>query len=177
MLVALVAVVALASCGPENGDLPRGVAVAAGRAPELAGPAIAGRLPPAQGRVVVVNFWNPYCPPCRVEAPVLEAAARRYAGRGVVVVGVHYTGQQWPKSVPAALSFLRAAHLTYPVIGDPGARMAMAFGIRGIPSTVIVDGRGNLRFRVLGRLRTPVLDGLLGRVLGWSAGSPASGTG
>jgi thiol-disulfide isomerase/thioredoxin len=116
--------------------------------------------------VVVVNFWNPYCAPCRVEAPALEAASRRYARRGVVVVGVHYTGEQWPGSVSAARSFVRAAHLTYPVIGDPGARMASGFAIRGIPSTVVVDAHGELRFRVLGRLRPGVLDDLLGRVLG-----------
>jgi thiol-disulfide isomerase/thioredoxin len=116
--------------------------------------------------VVVVNFWNPYCAPCRVEAPVLEAAFKKYAGHGVVVVGVHYTGEQWPRSVSAARSFVRAARVTYPVIGDPGARLAAGFAIRGIPSTVLVDARGDMRFRVLGRLRPGILDDLLGRVLG-----------
>ena len=91
------------------------------------------------------------------------------ADRGVTVLGVHYTGEQWPKSVPDALSFVRAAHLTYPVLPDDGARIATAFGIRGIPSTVIVDESGEMRFRVLGPLRRQVLDDLVDEVLGGRA--------
>jgi cytochrome c biogenesis protein CcmG/thiol:disulfide interchange protein DsbE len=125
-----------------------------------------GRLPDLAGRTLLVNFWNPYCVPCRVEAPALQAASRTFASRGVAVVGIHYTGGQWPRSVSAALSFRRAAHLTYPVIGDPGSKLAAAFGIQGIPTTVIVDASGRMRYRVLGRLRTPVLEELLDRVLG-----------
>jgi thiol-disulfide isomerase/thioredoxin len=161
----------LAACGGGDPSLPAGVAAVSGHAPALPGVTLnGGRVPDLGGKVVVVNFWNPYCPPCRVEAPALEAAARRYANRGVQVVGVHYTGQQWPKSVSAALSFVRAAHLTYPVVGDPGARLATEFGIAGIPTTVIVDGTGRMRFRVSGPVKAGVLDDLLARALERGAG-------
>jgi thiol-disulfide isomerase/thioredoxin len=158
---------ALAACGGGGGpSLPAGVAAAEGTAPAIAGETLGGgTLPDLSGRVLVVNFWNPYCVPCRVEAPVLEAASKRYADRGVTVVGVHYTGEQWPRSVDAATSFLRAAHVDYPVVADPGADLAAGFGIRGIPSTVIVDAGGELRYRVLGKVRTAVLDDLLDRML------------
>jgi thiol-disulfide isomerase/thioredoxin len=146
-----------------------------GPAPAIAGSALGGgTLPETDGRVLVVNFWNPYCAPCRVESPVLQAASERYAGDGVEVVGVHYTGQQWPKSVSAALSFARAAHLTYPVTGDPRSSLARAFGIEGIPSTVIVDATGRMRFRVLGPVKAGVLDDLLADVLGGGTSAPAS---
>ena len=168
--VGCVAAFALAACGAGDQSLPAGVAAASGRAPALPGTTLnGGRVPDLGGKVVVVNFWNPYCPPCRVEAPALEAAAKRYADRGVDVVGVHYTGQQWPKSVPAALSFVRAAHLTYPVVADPGAKLATEFGIAGIPTTVIVDATGRMRFRVSGPVKAGVLDDLLAEVLGASA--------
>ncbi|HEX9376358.1 MAG TPA: TlpA disulfide reductase family protein [Actinomycetota bacterium] len=162
--LALVVAFAPACSGTANG-LPRTVSEASGRAPSVAGPAINGDLPNLGGKVLVVNFWNPYCPPCRVEEPVLERAHRGLAGRGVVVLGIHYTGGQWPTSVGDARSFLRAAGATYPVVGDPEGRLASGFGIRAIPSTVIVDAHGEMRFRVLGRLRTEVLDDLVGRVL------------
>jgi hypothetical protein len=57
------------------------------------------------------------------------------------------------------------------VVADPGSALAKGFGIAGIPSTVIVDGTGSMRFRVLGPVRTKVLDELLERVL---AGGPTT---
>jgi cytochrome c biogenesis protein CcmG/thiol:disulfide interchange protein DsbE len=162
----VVAAAVLVACGSNARSPAPGVVTTTGRAPDIAGPTLQGSALPGTGRrTLVVNFWNPYCPPCRVEAPVLEAASRRFAGDGVEVVGVHYTGERWPKSVAAALSFVRAAHLTYPVTGDPGSRLAAGFGIEGIPSTVIVDANGRMRFRVLGPVSTSVLDDLLRRVL------------
>ncbi len=166
LLVALVAT-ALVSCGSHARSPAPGVVTTTGAAPELIGMTLdGGALRDTSGRVLVVNFWNPYCPPCRVEAPALEAAAKRYADRGVGVVGVHYTGRQWPKSVPAAMAFVRAARLTYPVVGDPGARLATGFGIAGIPTTVIVDASGEMRFRLSGPVKADVLDHLLAEVLG-----------
>jgi cytochrome c biogenesis protein CcmG, thiol:disulfide interchange protein DsbE len=165
LALATVVVFVLAGCGSEP-SLPAGVAAAEGNAPAIDDATLGGgTLPDLSGQVLVVNFWNPYCGPCRVEAPVLEAASRQYASRGVTVVGVHYTGEQWPKSVDDALSFVDAAHVTYPVVPDPGADLATGFGIRGIPSTVIVDASGEMRFRVLGAVKAMVLDDLLGRVL------------
>jgi len=116
-----------------------------------------------------VSFWNPYCPPCRVEEPAVERASERLAGRAVVV-GVHYTGGQWPASVAAVRSFRRAAGTRYPTIADPAGRMAKAFGIQGIPSTVVIGPDGTLRYRILGRVRPGEIEDLVSRV---EAGSPS----
>ncbi|HEY7282716.1 MAG TPA: TlpA disulfide reductase family protein [Actinomycetota bacterium] len=174
-LVLSLASTALVACGSDARSPAPGVVTTTGPAPEIGGRTLGGpALPDTDGKVLVVNFWNPYCPPCRVEAPVLEAASRRFARDGVEVVGVHYTGGRWPKSVPAALSFVRAAHLTYPVTGDPGARLAAGFGIEGIPSTVVVDAAGRMRFRVLGPVKAGVLDRLLAGVIGPGGSARAS---
>jgi AhpC/TSA family len=82
----------------------------------------------------------------------LEQEWRRLKSRGVQFVGIHYVGGQWPRSVSAAQSYLRQMGVTYPVLQDPGSTLALSFAIQGIPSTVIVDNRGDLRFRVLGRV-------------------------
>jgi thiol-disulfide isomerase/thioredoxin len=172
LAVALIAL--LAACSGQaagNGGLPTaGVAAVSGTAPAIRGELLATGAPLPAGslrnKVLVVNFWNPYCPPCRDEAPALERAARRFSADGVVVLGVHYTGGQWPTSLSAARRFLKTYRVSYPVIGDPGSKLAIGFAIQGIPSTVLVDRTGRMRYRILGRAKTTVLDDLLSRLSG-----------
>lgn len=68
-----------------------------------------------RGQVVVVNFWASWCPPCRSEAPTLEAVWQTYRERGLVLVGVNV----WD-SEAAALKFVREFGLTFPTGPDPG---------------------------------------------------------
>jgi len=114
-----------------------------------------------KGKVVVVNFWNQDCPPCRTEMPLLQREARRSAGGGVIVIGILYVGGNWPNDPDAARSFLTRLGVTYPNVLDPSSDLARRFGIAGIPSTTVVDRSGQMRFRVLGRLHDGVLDALL----------------
>jgi cytochrome c biogenesis protein CcmG/thiol:disulfide interchange protein DsbE len=110
---------------------------------------------------VVVNFWNQDCPPCRLEQPVLQEDFRRLSSRGVLVVGLVYIGGNWPDDRSAAAAFLRGNGVTYPNLTDAGSKLAAAFGISGIPTTVIADRRGQLRFQILGRVRPGQLDQLI----------------
>ena len=114
--------------------------------PEISGTTMDGRpFGPAdyRGKVVVVNFWNQDCPPCREEQPVLEAALQHLSARGVTIVGLVYVGGNWPNDPPAA------------------SRLAGAFGIAGIPTTVIAGRDGRLAFRILGKVRPGQIDGLI----------------
>jgi peroxiredoxin len=117
-----------------------------------------------RGRIVVVNFWNQDCPPCRTEQPVLQSASRALSARGVVVIGVLYVGGNWPNDATAARAFLQENGVTYPNLQDPSSKLARAFDIVGIPSTVVADGEGQLRFRILGRVRPGQLEELVDRV-------------
>jgi thiol-disulfide isomerase/thioredoxin len=162
-IAVLAAVMMLAACSSHSG-LPDNVAVVSERAPVVSGPLITGgRFDGSSdgGRVLVVNFFNPSCPPCRQEQRTLQSDWERLRARGVRFVGVHYVGGQWPASVPAARSYLRHEGVTYPVIEDPGSRLAGALGIQGIPSTVVIDTKGRIRFRVLGRVKPGELQRLL----------------
>jgi thiol-disulfide isomerase/thioredoxin len=156
----------LAACSAKS-DIPAGVIELNSPAPRVSGPLLTGgSFDPAvyRGKVLVVNFFNPFCPPCRQEQAVLEGDWQDLKGRGVRLVGIHYVGGQWPRSVSAARSYLRRMGVTYPVLEDPGSELARALGIQGIPSTVVIDRRGELRFRVLGRVRSGELSNLLKRL-------------
>jgi thiol-disulfide isomerase/thioredoxin len=132
--------------------------------PEISGTTMDGRsYGPAdyRGKLVVVNFWNQDCPPCREEQPVLEAAFQRLSVRGVTVVGLVYVGGNWPNDPSAARAFLKGNGVTYPNLLDPGSKLAESFGIAGIPTTVIAGRDGQLAFRVLGKVRPGQLEGLI----------------
>ncbi|MGH2555970.1 MAG: TlpA family protein disulfide reductase [Actinomycetota bacterium] len=157
-----VALALLSACSSEPAS-PFYVRVS-GTMPAISGATLdGGRFGPADysGQVVVVNFWNQECPPCRREMPLLQRESHRLSGAGVVVVGIVYVGGNWPDDPEAAREFLDRLGITYPNLVDQSSDLARRFGIAGIPSTVVVDRTGEMRFRVLGQLRQGQLDELL----------------
>ena len=117
-----------------------------------------------RGHVLVLNFWNPYCAPCRAEATVLDLAEGALAPKGVVIAGVLFSNANFPHDVAAARRFARELGERYPTIDDPGDALARAFGIRGIPTTVIADSAGRIRFEVFGALKRGELERLVRRL-------------
>src|SRR5579864_1821692 len=91
-----------------------------------------------RGKVVVLNFWQSYCPPCTHEAPVVSAAAKRWAGKNVVFVGVDEQDLSGP-----ATKFMRRFDITYPVISDDGPLIGH-YGVTGYPETFFIDRRGRV---------------------------------
>ena len=129
--------------------------------PSLVG---SGRIDLARyrGRLVVLNIWASWCDPCRRDAAALEAVARQ--NPRVVVLGVdHEDGRA------DALSFRRRFGLTYPIAFDANGSVASAFGAVGLPTTYFVDPNGRVRFRLLGRVTTEILESLISRLssFGW----------
>jgi peroxiredoxin len=103
------------------------------------------RLAEQRGRVVLVNFWATWCPPCREEMPSMERLWRRHRDRGFVLLAISLDAD--PKVVPP---FVKQYGLTFPVALDPGLDVANAYGVRALPASFIVDRGGLVAALALG---------------------------
>jgi len=130
---------------------------------EVAGETLEGdkvSLASYAGKVVVVNVWGAWCPPCRAEADDLAAAARELAPKGVVFLGINSRDG----SKDNARAFQRRYDVPYPSIYDPGGTNLLAFRRtltpNSIPSTVIIDKDGRAAASILGELtsKTTLVD-------------------
>lgn len=101
-----------------------------------------------RGKVVLVNFWATWCPPCRVEMPLLQQMAERHAAAGLVVLGLS-RDLDGPDKVRA---FLAERGITYPV-AIVGFEAERTFGgLRGYPTSFLLDRSGRIRHKALGPL-------------------------
>lgn len=102
------------------------------------------------GSVKLVNYWASWCGPCRVEHPNLQILA----DEGVVIHGVNYKDQ--PGN---ALAFLDELGSPYTKMGaDPEGRMALNWGLYGVPETYVIDGEGKVVLRFAGPITQRVMD-------------------
>jgi len=91
-----------------------------------------------RGKVVLVNFWATWCPPCRKEMPDLQALYDKYKDRGFVVLSI--SDEEAAKVSP----FVAERKITYPVLLDPGRKVNTAFVVEGIPKSFVYDREGKL---------------------------------
>jgi thiol-disulfide isomerase/thioredoxin len=98
---------------------------------------IAVSLDQYRGRVVLMNLWASWCPPCRAEMPDLQRLADAYDRRGIAIVGVNEG-----ESPQRARAFAHSLGIRFPIWVDGGQRYGRTYGALGLPTTVILDGRG-----------------------------------
>ena len=131
---------------------------------DVSGTTLAGRhvsLADYRGKVVVLNVWGSWCPPCRAEAPMLARAARDLSGKGVVFLGINSRNPE--QAGPQA--FERRYKIPYDSIYDPDGQTLLAFHgtlpPNSIPSTVVIDRQGRVSASVIGSVTRTTLDDLV----------------
>ncbi len=133
-------------------------------APDFEAPRLDGssfRLSAHRGSVIVLNFWATWCPPCRTEIPDLIALQRELGDRGLLVVGVSVD----EGGAEVVASFAEDFQINYPVVLDDGSISEAYGGVWALPTTLVIDRSGRIRYQVLGIFPTeamrPVLEALL----------------
>lgn len=91
-----------------------------------------------RGKVVLVNFWATWCPPCRKEMPDLQVLYDKFKDQGFVVLSI--SDEEAAKVAP----FIAEQKISYPVLLDPGRKVNEAFIVEGIPKSFVFDRDGKL---------------------------------
>jgi peroxiredoxin len=90
------------------------------------------------GKVVLVNFWATWCPPCRKEMPDLQSLYKKYKDKGLVVLAI--SDEDLAKVRP----FIAEQDIKYPVLLDPGRQVAKLYNVDGLPQSFVYDRNGKL---------------------------------
>ena len=98
-----------------------------------------------RGQVVLVDFWASWCVPCRRSFPWMNSMQQKYAGDGLVIVGVNMDA-----SAEDAHTFLRDTPAEFDIVYDPDGHLARRFEVEAMPSSYLIDRSGNVISRHLG---------------------------
>jgi len=99
-----------------------------------------------RGKVVVLNFWATWCPPCMDEAPSLNQLQQQIAPQGGVVLGVSVDDD-----ASAYDNFLESYKITFPTYRDPSGQIAVDYGTSMFPETYIIDRHGRFDRKIIGK--------------------------
>ncbi len=105
------------------------------------------KLSEFRGEVVMINFWASWCGPCRQEMPLLDELYQRYHPMGFTILGVNVDQDR-----EAALRLLKEIPVNFPILFDEDNKVSERYELMAMPSTVMVDRDGNMRFVHLGYL-------------------------
>jgi peroxiredoxin len=141
-----------------------GVPTASAAAPDFHARTLAGdsvSLDSLRGKVVLLNFWATWCPPCRVEMPGFQSAWESRRGKGFVVLGVStdLRGEQFVRD------FLAERGYTYPVVLGTQELVRSYGGARVLPTSFLIDRQGRIRHEIKGIYARPLLEAAVDRLL------------
>jgi cytochrome c biogenesis protein CcmG, thiol:disulfide interchange protein DsbE len=109
-----------------------------------------------RGKAIFLNFWASWCTPCRAEAKELEAAWQRIKDKNMVFIGIAL--QDTEKDSRA---FLQEFNITYPNGRDESGRIAVDYGVWGIPESFFIDPQGRITYKHVGGIHAAMVSAKL----------------
>ena len=103
------------------------------------------RLSDYRGRVVIVNFWATWCPPCRAEMPSMQSAWEQLEDEGVMMLGIDVGEDE-----DTIFQFTADYPVDFPLLLDLDSRVTAEWPVRGLPTTFVVDPQGRIVYRAIG---------------------------
>ena len=100
-----------------------------------------------RGKIVIINLWATWCPPCRAEMPALENAYEQYRDSEVIILGLNVTNQDSEKDIPP---FVEEFGLTFPILLDRDGSVSTLYQLKALPTTYFVNRKGIIRTVVIG---------------------------
>jgi len=113
-------------------------------AQDLQGQAV--RLSAQRGKVVFLNFWTTWCPPCRMEMPAMEALSKKFAAEDFIMLAI----SEDDGGAPVVKKFVDEMRLTFPILVSPTGEIGRSYGVFGYPETFLIDREGKQVARFIG---------------------------
>ena len=128
------------------------------------------RLSDLQGKVVIVDFWGTWCPPCRKEIPSFVRLQEEYGDRGLQMIGLNYERGSPSAAVAGIRKFRQSAGINYPCALGNAALKNQVPGFRGYPTTLFIDRTGSVRLKIVGLHAYDLLEAIVLTLLDENAG-------
>lgn len=103
-----------------------------------------------RGKVILLNFWATWCPPCLEEMPSLEALYQKFSDQDFVVVSVNRDSDRLDISEERVSNYLKGVSLTFPILYDTDGKTAQAYGVSPMPVSFLIGRDGKIVKRILG---------------------------
>jgi len=157
VLIMVLALVVQSSCSGDEASHKSGkskqTSGSEGNAPNFKLTLLDGRvveLKSLRGKIVVIDFWATWCPPCRITLPLMNKVYKKTRGKDVEVFGIS-TDRVSSQKVK---EFVKKNRISMPILHDRNGTVSRKYGIRGIPAMFIIDKQGNIHDKHVGADRS-----------------------
>jgi thiol-disulfide isomerase/thioredoxin len=159
--------------GARNVDRAQGMFAFDFTLPDLDGKSVS--LADYKGKVLIVDIWGTWCPPCRMEIPHFIELKKRYAEKGFDIVGINYENSQGDAAKQTIADFVKENGINYTcVIGDEATQKQIR-NLEGYPTTLFIDRAGKVRNKVVGYHEIAALEAMVSELLAEEAPMPVAG--